>query len=217
MINVALVDDQELIREGIARLVELDEDLKLVWQAQNGQDAIDNLTLDKDNKLLPDIIISDIRMPVMNGIEFVEELRRQGSILPVLILTTFDEHELFMRALNAGANGFLLKDIDFEKLSASIKKVAAGGFLAEPALLNRQLLPTDTNSTLSIGMSADDFSEKERQILRYLAAGFSNKEIAQAIHLANGTVKNHISNLLSKLDCRDRTQAVLKALQWRLI
>ncbi|SMF09231.1 two component transcriptional regulator, LuxR family [Alteromonadaceae bacterium Bs31] len=213
MTKIALVDDQALIREGIARLIEIEETFEVIWQASNGQDALDKLA-EADR---PNIIISDIRMPVMDGIQFAKTLREQGSSIPVLMLTTFDEHELFINALSAGVNGFLLKDISFEKLSSAIKKISKGGFLAEPQLLNRELLPDNGTVKIPTSFNFKDFSEKEKQILRYLAAGFSNREIATAVFLAEGTVKNHISTLLTKLHCRDRTQAVIKALQWRLI
>ncbi|WP_185235000.1 response regulator [Teredinibacter franksiae] len=213
MTRIALVDDQVLIREGIARLIELEETFDVIWQASNGQEALDKLA----GFGVPNIIISDIRMPVLDGIQLVKALRAQACIIPVLMLTTFDEHELFVSALNAGANGFLLKDINFEKLCLAIHTISEGGFLAEPQLLNRELLPDNGIATIPKNFNFEDFSEKEKQILRYLAAGFSNKEIASSVFLAEGTVKNHISNILGKLDCRDRTQAVIKALQWRLI
>ena len=213
MINIGLLEDQQLVREGIARLIHLNHDHCLLWQAENGEQALPLVT---DQPV--DLIISDIRMPVMNGIRFVTELRNRGSTIPVLILTTFDDHQLFISALKAGINGFLLKDVSLEKLNEAIRVVAAGGFLAEPTLLNNQglqdLAGTEDDQELP---QATVLSKKDVQILSYIAAGFSNKEIAEASFLAEGTVKNRISEILLKLNCRDRTQAVLKALRWRLL
>ncbi|GGA82607.1 DNA-binding response regulator [Neiella marina] len=212
MIKIALVDDQALIRDGIARLIELNDHYQILWRAEHGEQALQRLA-----EQPVDLLLSDIRMPVLDGIQLVEQMRQRGDTTPVLMLTTFDEHQLFLRALQAGVNGFLLKDVSWDKLDKAIATVAAGGFLAEPELLNRQRLPQSESPSASQAIQRDELSAKEQQILRYLAAGFSNKEIAAAIYLAEGTVKNHISNLLDKLQARDRTQAVLKALRWQLI
>lgn len=211
MITIGLVDDQSLIRNGIAQLISLNPKFNVVWQAEQGEQALALL-----QQQPVDLLLSDIRMPVMDGIQLVTKMRQLNLAIPVLLLTTFDEHQLFMRALQAGVNGFLLKDVSWEKLQHAIETVAAGGFLAEPELLNRQQLPDD-ESVPQASQLAAPLSSKEQQILRYLAAGFSNKEIASAIYLAEGTVKNNISNLLTKLAARDRTQAVIKALRWNLI
>ncbi|MCM2678437.1 response regulator transcription factor [Echinimonas agarilytica] len=213
MIRIALIDDQALIRDGIARLIELNPDHQVVWQAEHGQQALERLNAAPEQV---DLIISDIRMPVMDGIQFVEQLRAQEHPHAVLMLTTFDEHELFVRALQAGINGFLLKDVTVEKLEEAIVTIAQGGFLAEPELLNRKYLPHNESENATPA-AYEKLTDKERQILRYLAAGFSNKEIAAAICLAEGTVKNSISSILTKLHSRDRTQAVIKALRLQLI
>ncbi|NQZ86544.1 MAG: response regulator transcription factor [Colwellia sp.] len=207
MINVALVDDQQLVRQGIAGLLSLSDDISILWQAENGEHAQQMLA----NEALPDVLLLDIRMPKVNGIELVKILRGQGSTLPILMLTTFDDSELFMQSLQAGANGFLLKDVSLEKLVNAVKTLADGGFVAEPVVM-KQL-----NKGLADVPVIEDLTEKERQILKLLAGGFSNKEIANSIFLAEGTVKNHVSNILSKLNTRDRTRAVLIALNQGLI
>jgi DNA-binding NarL/FixJ family response regulator len=213
MIRIGLVEDQQLVREGIARLLSLNANHQLIWQAENGERALAQIS-----SQAVDLIISDIRMPVMDGITLVETLRENSNATPVLILTTFDDHQLFLSALRAGINGFLLKDISLEKLNSAINTVVAGGFLAEPVLLasdaakRASIEPNDHELPASSALS-----QKDCQILRYIAAGFSNKEIATAVCLAEGTVKNRISDILLTLDCRDRTQAVLKALRWQLI
>ena len=207
MINVALVDDQQLVRQGIAGLLSLSDDISIIWQAENGEHAQEMLA----SEAIPDVLLLDIRMPKINGIELVKILRGQGSTLPILMLTTFDDSELFMQSLQAGANGFLLKDVSLEKLVNAVKTLADGGFVAEPVVM-KQL-----NKGLVDVPAIEDLTEKERQILKLLAGGFSNKEIANSIFLAEGTVKNHVSNILSKLNTRDRTRAVLIALNQGLI
>jgi len=207
MINVALVDDQQLVRQGIAGLLSLSDDINIVWQAENGEHAQQLLVEAKK----PDVMLLDIRMPKVNGIELVKILRGQGSTLPILMLTTFDDSELFMQSLQAGANGFLLKDVSLDKLVNAVKTLADGGFVAEPVVM-KQL-----NKGLVDAPVIDDLTEKEQQILKLVAGGFSNKEIARSIFLAEGTVKNHVSNILSKLNTRDRTRAVLIALNQGLV
>jgi DNA-binding NarL/FixJ family response regulator len=207
MIKVALVDDQQLVRQGIAGLLSLSDDISIIWQAENGEHAQQMLASEQ----LPDVMLLDIRMPKVNGIELVKILRGQGSTLPILMLTTFDDSELFMQSLQAGANGFLLKDVSLDKLVNAVKTLANGGFVAEPVVM-KQL-----NKGLNDAPVIEDLTEKEQQILKLVAGGFSNKEIARSIFLAEGTVKNHVSNILSKLNTRDRTRAVLMALNQGLI
>ncbi|MBA6351343.1 MULTISPECIES: response regulator transcription factor [unclassified Colwellia] len=207
MINVALVDDQQLVRQGIAGLLSLSDDISIIWQAENGEHAQQMLA----SEPTPDVLLLDIRMPKVNGIELVKILRSQGSTLPILMLTTFDDSELFMQSLQAGANGFLLKDVSLDKLVNGVKTLANGGFVAEPVVM-KQL-----NKGLNESKVIEALSEKEQQILKLVAGGFSNKEIASSIFLAEGTIKNHVSTILSKLNTRDRTRAVLIALNQGLI
>jgi len=205
IIKVALVDDQDLVRQGIAGLLSLSDKIEVLWQATNGEHALEFI----DQQ--PDVLLLDIRMPKMNGIALVKKLREQGNKLPILMLTTFDDSELFMQSLQAGANGFLLKDVSLEKLVGAIETLAEGGFVAEPVVM-KQL-----NKGVDISPLTEKLSEKELQILKLMAGGFSNKEIAQSVFLAQGTVKNHVSNILAKLNTRDRTRAVLIALNQGLV
>lgn len=206
IINVALVDDQQLVRQGIAGLLTLSDDINIIWQAEDGEQA--QLKL---NQQQPDVLLLDIRMPKLSGIELVKILRSQGNSLPILMLTTFDDSELFMQSLQAGANGFLLKDVSLEKLVNAVKTLSEGGFVAEPVVMKQVNKGFDTSPVL------DKLSEKESQVLKLMAGGFSNKEIAASIFLAEGTVKNHVSNILAKLNTRDRTRAVLTALNEGII
>jgi len=206
-ITVALVDDQQLVRHGIASLLALSEDIEVIWQAEDGEQALSYLQASNT----PDVLLLDIRMPKLNGIDVVKQLRAQANSQAVLMLTTFDDSELFMQSLQAGANGFLLKDVSLTKLVDAIKTLANGGFVAEPIVMKQ--FDQDLVSTAPL----ETLSAKELQILKLLAGGFSNKEIASSIFLADGTVKNHVSNILAKLNTRDRTRAVLIAIQQGLI
>lgn len=209
MINVAIADDQILVRQGIASLLSLRDDITITWQANNGEEALTKL----DERPV-DILLIDIRMPVKNGIETVKALRQAQNNTPVIVLTTFDDPALFTQAMHAGANGFLLKDVDTAKLHDAIDIVHQGGMLAEPVLLNQ--LSDEQLSTFA-DPNIEPLSERELDILKLIAGGYSNKEIADTVFLAEGTVKNHVSNILAKLHTRDRTRAVLKALSAQLI
>lgn len=208
IISVGLVEDQQLVRQGIASLLAISDNIRVVWQAEDGQDALSQLA---NNPV--DVLLSDIRMPNLDGIAMLKQIRQSANRLPVIMLTTFDDSELFLNSLQAGANGFLLKDVSLDKLLHAIETVAKGGYLIEPSVLKQMSEPKP-----SVGVTRNELlSEREREILSFMAGGFSNKEIANAVFLAEGTVKNHVSNILTKLDCRDRTQAVLKGLQLALI
>ncbi|NMH65817.1 response regulator [Shewanella salipaludis] len=206
-ISVGLVEDQQLVRQGIASLLEISEHIRVCWQAENGQQALSLLA-----QTPVDVLLSDIRMPRLDGIGMLQRLRADGNPVPVLMLTTFDDNELFLGSIDAGANGFLLKDVSLDKLCHAITQVAAGGCLIEPEVL-QQL----QEHRLQDGKAHNPLSERETDILRLIAGGLANKEIAAQVFLAEGTVKNHVSNILAKLDCRDRTQAVLLALAQGLI
>ncbi|MEM1145340.1 MAG: response regulator transcription factor [Pseudomonadota bacterium] len=208
LFEVGIADDQALVREGIARLIELSGRGTVLWQADSGEEALKEL-----RRQPVSVLLCDIRMPGLDGIGLLRRLRGAGDTQPVLILTTFDDHRLFLEALAAGANGFLLKDVSLEKLMAAIETLADGGFMAEPRLVSQVSTGIDDAPPIA----ADVLSTKEREVLRLVAGGLSNKEIAGVISLAEGTVKNHVSTILSKLDCRDRTQAVLYAIHWKII
>jgi len=208
VIRIGLADDQMLVREGIARLLELAGDTEVCWQVDNGEAALATL---RSHPV--DLLICDIRMPAMDGVTLVRRLRGSGNSQPVLVLTTFDDHRLFLDALSAGANGFLLKDVSLEKLVDAVRTVAGGGFVAEPRLVSQ----VSTGIDDAPPAAPDLLSRKEREVLKLAAGGLSNREIADVLHLAEGTVKNHMSAILAKLGSRDRTQAVLYAIHWNLL
>ncbi|WP_416056401.1 response regulator [Stenotrophomonas maltophilia] len=207
-IRVALADDQALVRAGLRALLH-GLGVQVVLEAEDGQALLDALATQT-----VDVVLSDIRMPGLDGIEALRQLRARGDATPCLLLTTFDESDLLLRASEAGAQGFLLKDAAPADLREAIERVAAGETL---------LLPVSTDAVRSRYRFHDDappsdtFGEREVAILRLLAGGYSNKEIARSLFLAEGTVKNYVSTILDKLGTRDRTRAVLKAITLRII
>lgn len=208
-IRIALADDQALVREGLKSLLRELRDLEVVVEADSGEPLLAALA-----EVAVDVVVSDIRMPGMDGIELTRCLRKSGSMLPVLLLTTFDDSDLMLRAVEAGAQGFLLKDISPEDLHEAITAIAGGEGMLQPitpAAVRDRYAYRDTREP------TDTFSPREVQILRLLAGGYSNREIARTIFLAEGTVKNYVSDILTKLETRDRTRAVLKAITLRII
>jgi DNA-binding NarL/FixJ family response regulator len=205
VIRVALVDDQNLVRQGIRTLLELVPDLAVVGEADGGEAALELLP-----RVRPDVVLLDLRMPGVGGLEVLRRLGVAGELPPTVVLTTFDEDALLLEALRRGARGFLLKDVTLE----AIRAVAAGGTLVQPALTERIVRAAlATERSFDALERPDPLSAREVEVLRLLAGGYSNREIADALHLAEGTVKNHLSSILSKLGVRDRTRAVLRALE----
>lgn len=208
-LRIALADDQALVRSGLTALLAGFPQLRLVAQAGDGQALLAALA-----ETPADVILSDIRMPGLDGFGLVRELRARGDATPVVLLTTFDDDDLPLRAAEAGAQGFLLKDASPEDLVEAIERVARGETLLAP-------VPTDPvrarYAYRDQAEPTDTFNEREVSILRLLAGGYSNKEIARAVFLSEGTVKNYVSEILDKLGTRDRTRAVLKAITLRVI
>lgn len=206
MINIGIVDDQMIVRAGLVNLITINDNHHISFEANNGKEAIECL---KNHSI--DLLITDLKMPEMNGIELIKRLRLSDSKLPILVLTTFDDNELFVQAIREGANGFLLKDVEYDKLEHAITAIASGEYLFEPQVL------ANNHSINDLPFSMESLTDTEKQVLRYAAAGFSNKEIATSMYLASGTIKNYISKILEKTQSRDRTQAVVKAIQLKII
>ena len=207
-IRVALADDQALVRAGLRALLQ-QQGIVVALEAEDGADLLEKLSGQS-----VDVVLSDIRMPGTDGIEALLQLRERGDTTPVLLLTTFDDSDLLLRATDAGAQGFLLKDAAPEDLREAIARVAAGETLLQPVStdpVRARFRFRDENAP------TETFSTREVAILRLLAGGYSNKEIARGLFLAEGTVKNYVSTLLDKLGTRDRTRAVLKAITLRII
>lgn len=208
LIRVALADDQALVRAGLRALLQ-QQGIEVVLEAEDGTDLLEKLHAHP-----VDVVLSDIRMPGTDGIEALLQLRERGDTTPVLLLTTFDDSDLLLRATDAGAQGFLLKDAAPEDLREAIARVAAGETLLQPVStdpVRARFRFRDENAP------TETFSTREVAILRLLAGGYSNKEIARSLFLAEGTVKNYVSDILDKLGTRDRTRAVLKAITLRII
>ncbi len=160
----------------------------------------------------------DMRMPVMSGLEALQALSRTNQLPPTIILTTFDDDQLVLAGLKAGARGYLLKDVSLEQLVGAIQTVAGGGSLVQPAVTQRLLSGLEHMQNAFVSLDRPDpLTDRETEILRLMAGGFSNKEIANSLGVAEGTIKNHVSNILSKLGVRDRTRAVLKAFELQLV
>ena len=207
--RLILVEDQMLVREGIKSLLGLDDSVEVVGEYENGQQLIDS-----ENALNCDVILMDIRMPKLSGIDTLLALSDKGISTPVLMLTTFDDHELVNGAMRAGAKGYLLKDVSLETLVDTITQIKNGKTLIQPAVTEKVLQGLKgLNVVFELFENPEPLTEKEVEILRLIAAGYSNKEIADAMFKSTGTIKNQVSSVMAKLGVRDRTRAVLKALE----
>ena len=209
MIKVMLVDDQNLVRKGVRSLLELSEEIEVVAEAADGAEAIRMIP-----EVGPDVVLLDMRMPGLSGLDVLKELSTLGTLPPTIILTTFDDDELVLAGIQSGAKGYLLKDVALADLVSAIRTVAEGGSIVKPAVTQRLLkgLANLQNDFSSLDQP-DPLTDRETEILRLMAGGYSNKEIANSLGVAEGTVKNHVSNILSKMGVRDRTRAVLKAFE----
>ena len=212
-IRVCLVDDQKLIRDGITNLLNLSDDIEVVAEASDGQACLEFI-----NTVDIDVILMDLSMPVLNGIDTIKALADLGSNIPVIILTTFDDHELILEAIQSGARGYLLKDVSLDTLIDGIKTVHDGARLMQPALTERLLEGLKGfQSGLNMPEPLERLTARETEVLGLMATGCSNKEMSQMLHKSEGTIKNHVSNILAKLGVRDRTRAVLVAIEKGLL
>ena len=204
-----LVDDQQLVRTGFRMILAVEEGIEVVGEAANGREAVDSVA-----RLRPDIVVMDIRMPVMDGVEATRRLTGSDSAPRVLVLTTFDTDEHVVEALRAGASGFLLKDVTPADFVTAIRVVASGEALIAPSV-TRRLLERFVQASPSADARRDQLvsqlTEREREVLQLVAQGLSNREVAERLVLAEPTVKTHVSHLLLKLDLRDRAQLVVLA------
>ncbi|MAD76277.1 MAG: DNA-binding response regulator [Rheinheimera sp.] len=214
MHKVLLVDDQKLIRDGIKSLLGLSGKVTVVGECADGSTVLNACV-----ELQPDVVLLDLSMPKMNGVQTLAAMKQEGISTPTLILTTFDEHELVLKSISEGARGFLLKDVSLDTLVQAIATLAEGGSWFAPNITERLVgtIRTSNNNGFNMPASLEPLSEKELEILQLMAAGYSNKEIAAALYKSEGTVKNQCSAILAKLGVRDRTRAVLLALELGLI
>ena len=213
MIRVLLVEDQTLVGEGLEMLLNLAEDIRVIGRARDGLEALKYL-----QELRPDLMLLDVRMPRMDGIQVLKEMRTSSLNVPTIMLTTFDDDAALLKGIHLGAKGYLLKDVSLQKLTEAIRLVADDGSMISPVVTERLLrgvsgapLPADD------GYDAEMLTSRENEIMRLMTGGYSNREIADALCISEGTVKNHVSSILSKLGVRDRTRAVLKAIEKGLV
>jgi DNA-binding NarL/FixJ family response regulator len=210
MIRVVLVEDQLLVRRGIRSLLELTDDIIVVADVAGFDEAVVAIRRER-----PDVVLLDVRMPGKSGIDLLGELRANDELPPTILLTTFDDDEALLQGVKAGARGYLLKDVSLERLTDAIRSVSSGATLIRPAITEHLLRGLDRlRGTPCEALPAyESLTKRELEVLRLMAGGYSNCEIAGAISIAEGTVKNHASSILAKLGVRDRTRAVLKAIE----
>ncbi len=211
MIRVLIADDQTLIRQGIRTLLEMDPELAVVGEARDGAETISAVL-----STAADVLLLDIRMPGKDGLGVLRELSGRGALPPTLILTTFDDSDVVLDGIRAGARGFMLKDVSYQQLIAAIRAVAGGATVFQPAVTER-LLRAGGAVRIDTDARREELTGREAEVVRLMAGGYSNREIATALGTAEGTVKNHVSNILAKFGVRDRTRAVLKALESGLL
>jgi len=215
-IRLLLVDDQTLFREGLEILLSVQKDIHVVGQACNGQEAVEVAA-----RVQPDVVLMDVRMPVLDGVRATRLLKDAQPQSKVIVLTTFDDDEYIFDALRAGAVGYLLKDVASSQLVEAIRAAARGESILEPSVAAKVIAEFTRLSRLVPSAQMDQLveplSERELEILSLIARGASNKEIASQLYIAEGTVKNHVTHILGKLEVRDRTQAALKARELGLI
>ena len=222
LVRVLVVDDQQLVRDGIASLLRVQEEIAVVGTATNGQEALEQAIA-----LHPDVILMDMRMPVMDGVEATAQILRQLPSCSILMLTTFDDDEYVRDALLAGARGYLLKDLPPQDLARAVHAVSQGVYQLDASVIERMLgasggpnaapQPKTKASVAPDALEAAGLTNREVEVLRLIATGATNREVADYLVISEGTVKNHLSNIFSRLGLRDRTQAVMYAREHGLL
>jgi len=213
-----LVDDQTILRAGLAGLLNRNPDMAVVGEAGNGQEAIEMA-----ERLEPDVILMDVRMPVMDGVHATRELVRRGTRAGIIILTTFDDDEYIYEGISAGARGYLLKDAEYDELSHAIRVVARGEALLQPQVTARVLKEFSRLAGQAAPAKpkarplAEPLTDRETEVLRLIVSGATNQDIAEQLHIGLGTVKHHVRAVFAKLGARDRVQAVLTAQELDLV
>lgn len=208
MIKVLICDDQDLVCEGLKGILSTDPELKLIGVAKDGAEALEMIPACQ-----PDVVLMDLKMPVMNGVQATRQIRRQHPGIEVLVLTTYDADEWVFDAIRAGARGYLLKDTPRQRLLAAIKEAAAGKTPVDPAIAGKLFAHVTQQTTAPDTAMTSLLSEREKEVLGLLGKGLSNAEIAARIYLSEGTVRNYVSSIFEKLGVTDRTQAAVLAIR----
>lgn len=212
-ISVMLAEDRNLVRQGIWNLLKLSDNIEVIGQVENGSEVLEGL-----RKYKLDLLLTDIQMPKMTGIEALKLMQEKNVMVATIILTTFDDNQPLLGGMQAGAKGFLLKDVSLDSLVNAIERVYQGETRVQPAITERVLRGlSGFSSSKDEPALANDLSIKEMEVLRLMAGGYSNREISLAIHKSEGTVKKQVSSILEKLGVRERTQAVLRAINLSLL
>jgi DNA-binding NarL/FixJ family response regulator len=206
--KVIICDDQAIIRDGLEMLLKLEKDIEVLGQAQDGAEAVDMV-----KKAQPDLVLMDLKMPGLNGIEATRQIRSHYPQVKVLVLTTYDDDEWVFDAIRAGASGYLLKDTPREEVIKAVKGTAAGKTFVDPAVAGKLLHQVADKQVQPSTLLTDKLTEREVDVLRLVARGFNNADIAERLHLSEGTVRNHVSAIFAKLEVADRTQAAVIAIQ----
>ena len=206
--KILLCDDQAVIRDGLEMLLNLERDFEVIGAAQDGAEALE-LAAQKQ----PDLILMDLKMPIMNGSEATRQIRAKFPHIKILVLTTYDDDEWVFDAIRAGASGYLLKDTSRQKIVESIRGTMDGKSFVDPAIAGKLLNQVASRQTQPASILTDKLTERELDVLRLIAKGINNSEIATQLHLSEGTVRNHVSAILEKLGVSDRTQAAVIAIQ----
>lgn len=210
MWKLLIADDQTLMREGLRTLLELETNFTVVATASNGEEAYQ-----KTREYQPDVILMDIRMPNVDGVEGTKRITRDFPDAKVLVLTTFNDQEYILSALESGARGYLLKDLPIEAMAKAIETVALGGVVMQPQVTG-QILPhlvKQSHEQAEEDQRITHLTGREKEILTYIGSGFNNREIAQSLYLSEGTIKNYVTQIMSKLELRDRTQTAIFAVR----
>jgi DNA-binding NarL/FixJ family response regulator len=208
MIRVMICDDQAIIRDGLEMLLKLERDIEVAGIAQDGAEAVELV----DTKS-PDLVLMDLKMPVLNGVEATRRIRAHHPAIKVLVLTTYDDDEWVFDAIRAGASGYLLKDTPREKLIEAIRGTVGGKAFVDPGVAGKLLEQAASQQIHPHTELTDKLTGREEEVLRLMSRGLNNFEIASQLHLSEGTVRNHVSAILTKLEVADRTQAVIIAIQ----
>ncbi len=212
MISLLLVDDQNLIRQGLKALLELETDLEVIGEAENGLIAIDRV-----KELQPNVVLMDIRMPVMDGVTATKQICQKFPNVNILVLTTFDDDTYVAAAIKNGAKGYLLKDTPSEEIAAAIRAVALGYTHLAPGMIDKIMSGQIDKSEITLPPELAELTPRELEILKLIAGGSNNREIAGQLYISEGTVKNHVTNILTRLNVRDRTQAAILAKTYLVI